>query len=404
MVVAVATTPSETMKMAQEEQPEVVLIDDALGAETALALMQTIADEMPQAAVVAIIPAGKMDYAREAMLAGARAFVPRPFTGADLLSTIRQAHQLEAKRRTQRKAPTAHTDGAAPASGQVIAVYSPKGGVGRTMLSANLGVALRQATGKRVVVVDGHIQFGEVGLALNARSNYTIVDLLTHLEEMDVELMNAVLASHTSGVKALLSSSRIESMSAVPATAFNQIFGVLRDTNDFIVVDTWPVLDENTLSVLEAADRILLVITQDLATLRNAKLFLELGESVFPKHKISIVLNKYSPKGGLAFEAVQQTMGLPIAITLPDDPGLVPFSINRGIPFVMSHSKTVLSRRMTELAQGLQADTLAGTVSDGGSSLTYLNGSDAEPPRSTTTPTGAKQSRPGFMGMLRAKR
>ena len=129
----------------------------------------------PAAAVVMMSVQGEADYLRRSMLAGAREFLVKPFSSDELTASIRQVSARErdkqsrmaGRRHGRGRRERSGADGEPGEPGQVVAVFSPKGGVGRTTVAVNLAVAAATELGKKVVLIDGSFQFGDVGVLLN---------------------------------------------------------------------------------------------------------------------------------------------------------------------------------------------------------------------------------------------
>ncbi|MFQ5593335.1 MAG: AAA family ATPase [Anaerolineae bacterium] len=353
-LVGTATSSSQTLAAVRDTQPEIILIDEALGDTNTLALMQDLVTRNPALTLIAVTRDGHMDYVRQAMLAGARGFVTTPLANGELSQALGQIRRLELTRRNQIEPETPARQHAA--QGTVIAIYSPKGGVGKTTLAANLSVVLARRTHQRVVVVDNNPQFGHLGLVLNVHANYNLMDLLSRSDDLDLELVEGMVTSHASGVHVLLSPTEIERADAFPPQAVSNLLSMLRTMYDWIIVDSWPVLTESTLDVLEAADRVLLMLVPDITCLRDTKQFFELIESLdFPLSKFDIIVNR-ATVGGLDREAIEEGLRRKVAMEIPQDDPLVTYSLNRGVPLVISHKRSPVSKAVGQLAGRFTTD------------------------------------------------
>lgn len=353
-LVGTATSPSQALTTTRNTEPDIVLVDETLGDTSTLALMEDMATRYPALTVVAMTREGHMDFARQAMLAGARGFVTFPSADDELPQALRQIHNLEWTRRSR---PTVEpTEPRRRAGGKVIAVYSPKGGVGKTTLSVNLGVALADQGDERVALMDANPQFGHLGLVLNVHANYNLMDLISQSEEMDPELIEGMMASHSSGVEVLLAPSEIERADAFPSGTMAELVSNLRTMFDWVVVDTWPVLSESTLDVLETSDQVLLPMIPDITCLRDTRQFLDLAESLnFSLNKFDIIVNR-ATEGGLDQSAIEDALKRKVVLEIPQDDPLVTHSLNRGIPLVTSHTRSPVSKAVRHLTEWLGSD------------------------------------------------
>jgi len=361
------------------DSPDIVLLD--LRLPDSMSFLELLAEEYPATAPIVLLSAKEMPQLQQALLAGARGFnlIPStddelfqsalayaksilgfslvPCTEEDLLTTMRQVYAAELERR-QRQLIESTTLAAAEAAaqGEVIAVSGIKGGVGRTFIAVNLAVALAQESGEPVALVEGHAGLGDVALLLNAHPPHALVDLVTDPRELDSELMSGALVTHASGIKVLFATRTIEDGPRMTPQLLAAALYHLRQMVRYVVVDTAPIVNEMLSEVLASADVVLVVTTPEVSSLRRAMLLLQAARSDdFPTEKLRLILNREGISGGISRADIAQRSQIPIAIALPDDAGLVTYSINRGVPVVQSHPKSLLARRIRELAKQLAA-------------------------------------------------
>ncbi len=291
------------------------------------------------------------DCLRRSMLAGAREFLVKPFSGEELVLAIRRVYE-----RADRTPVAAQPAPATPDSrgGWVIAVFSPKGGVGRTTLACNLAIALKLEQDQTVALVDCSLPFGDVGVVLNLQPTKTVVDLLPHVASLDGDLLHDLLLRHASGVDVLLAPTRPEMAELVTADSLKAILAKLRESYDYVVVDTAPTFQDTSLAVLDLADRIVVPLTLELTAIKNVRLFLEVAQALgYPSDKVQVVLNKADSPSGISPGDVAQRLGRPIAVRIPTDPKTATYAVNQGTPFVQANRKSPLSRSVFELARSL---------------------------------------------------
>jgi pilus assembly protein CpaE len=301
---------------------------------------------------------GEADYLRRSMLAGAREFLIKPFSSDELISSIRRVYELGASRRQAMPsaapaAPTRTAQERAPEEmGKVMAVFSPKGGVGCSTVAINLAIALHQAQKAQVVVVDSSLQFGDVAVLLNLQANRSLADLAPHIDEMDQELLNHVILAHPSGIRALLAPPRPEMADLIAPGTLNTILEKLRHVCDYIVVDTPNTLSDVTLTVLDAAHRVLLITTPDIPAIKNAKLFFEVTEALeYARDKTILILNKADRHASIRSEDIQASIKHPVAAQLPLDERTAMASANQGVPFMMSAPNSPLAQATLALGR-----------------------------------------------------
>src|SRR4051794_2003784 len=305
-VIDTAGTGAEAIEKARQVQPDVVLMDINMPDMDGLRATEIINAELPGVAVIIMSVQGEQDYLRRAMLAGAREFLVKPCTGDELVDSIRKVYRLEAnKRRVMGQyqfVPPGGAGGGEEGSdqGRIFCVFSPKGGVGCTVLATNLAVALKQTTNKKVALVDGNLVFGNVDVMLNVISNKTINDVVSRIDQLDEELLRDVMVTHSSGVRVLLAPQQPELAELVTADHMRRILLELRQAYDYVIVDTWPSFQETVLAILDLADRILLMMTLELPAIKHVKQFLEIQEKLgYPADKVLLVLNRADSKLGI---------------------------------------------------------------------------------------------------------
>jgi pilus assembly protein CpaE len=338
-VVAMARTGKEGVQLAKDQKPNVILMDINMPDMDGIQATQLIIKDVPSAQIIIVSVQSDTDYLRRAMLAGARDFLSKPPPADELVNTIRRLGQVsrETEQRAAAPPPTAAAPGGGHrggSQGKVIAVYSPKGGVGCTSIATNLAVALLGDDSK-VVIVDGNTQFGDVGVFFNLQGKTSLANVVEHTDEMDAEFVQSVLVAHASGVKVLLGPPTPEDAELVTAPLLKKTLDGLRDHFNWVIVDTAAVLRELELGIFDASDRIVLVATPDIPALANCKKFFDLAEKLeYPGEKIVLVLNKVDRKSGIQPASVEETLKHPVKGQILSDEKTVLNSINSGVPFV----------------------------------------------------------------------
>ena len=201
-VVGVARTGREAIEIAQEVEPDVILMDINMPDMDGIAATEAIRQKKPFVQVVILSVQGDQNYMRRAMLAGARDFLTKPPMGDELISAIRRAGTMAHQEKAKGSATRAVTNSGllsvpsiSSSQGKIITVYSPKGGTGCTTLAVNLGIALHNDE-TRSVIVDGNLQFGDASIFINEQGKNTILDLVSIAEELDPEIVGDVMVKH----------------------------------------------------------------------------------------------------------------------------------------------------------------------------------------------------------------
>ncbi len=368
-VVNTAATGEEGVQLARELVPHVVIMDINLPGMDGITATEQIAREVPTAQIIILSVQGETGYMRRAMAAGARDFLVKPPSGDELMATIRRVYEI-GRAQAARMAPVQPV-ATGPAGrpvperrGQLVVVFSPKGGVGCTTVAVNLAIALqtRLGVGQKVAIMDGSFQFGDVGVMLNLQATRSIADLAVRVEELDTDLLTSVLTPHPSGVKALLAPPNPEAAEAFLGTdggmaegsrRIGAILDGLLSEFDIVVVDTWSLLNELTLTFLDRAELILLVVTPLIPDIKDARHFLELANRLgYPREKIGLVINHADRKTGLRLDQIERAL-IPSLAHIPYDERAGVVAANRGLPIATEEASRPIGQAFVHLAAGV---------------------------------------------------
>jgi pilus assembly protein CpaE len=370
-VVGSAASGSESLTMAAKMLPDVVLMDINMPDMDGIAATEKLSAQVPTAAVVMMSVQGEADYLRRSMLAGAREFLVKPFSSDELTASIRQVYTRERDKQSRMSAmPVASgtSGGAATASddggqlGQVIAVFSPKGGVGRTTVAVNLAVAAATELGKSVVLMDGSFQFGDVGVLLNLNpKNKSIADLVPELEAGDPELsLDTFVINHSAGIRVLLAPPSPEMAELITPAGVKRVLEALRKGHDLVVVDCTSWFNETTLAILDAADVVLTMLSLEITSIKNMRLFLEVADQLgYEQNKIKLVLNRADSSLGIRVSDVESSIGRKVDHTIVSDGRSVVYALNRGVPFFLSNREAQVSQDILRLAQAVAGERVS---------------------------------------------
>jgi pilus assembly protein CpaE len=356
-VVGTAANGREGVELASKLQPDVVLMDINMPEMDGIAASEAISMQSPNIQVVMMSVQGEADYLRRSMLAGAREFLIKPFSGEELVTSIHRVYQFAATRRLAvAPPPTTPSPTVAPPpppkGGKVVAVFGTKGGCGSSTIAVNLAVALRDETKERVAIVDANFEFGDVGVLLNLPNNRTIADLAGEKAEIDEEVLDGTMASHSSAIKVLLAPPRPELAELVRPEHLKRIMELLVKSYEYIVIDMWKSFRESIIFLLDQADIIVLVSTTDIPAIKNAKLFFELTEQLeYPAEKTLFVLNKEDGRSGISAKDIEASIKHPVGALIPKDERTTASAINRGVPFVSAQKTLPLSQAVSNLAR-----------------------------------------------------
>jgi pilus assembly protein CpaE len=345
LAVAWVSQPDLAPARARDLAPHIILVDDLAGTDLP-ALIGQLSAGAPGAGVIALVPAEAMDLARQALLAGALAFITKPVQRDDLLAALRQV--------ASRRALSAEEQPNGVGLGRVVVFCGSKGGTGRTTLAVNTSISLRQAANRPVVLVDADFAAPAIDVALNLRDERCLVDLLPKLARLDPQLIEGVLASHSSGIQVLLAPPPSEPLPDITMPQLQQLLLWLRRMFPWVVIDLGLPIDALAFGFLDAADHVLMSAMPEMIGLRNARRMIDdFRARGYSEDKVWLVLNRADMAGGLRVGDVEGHLGLKVRFQIPNDQSLATDTVNRGVPLVLTHRRSPLAAAYQELARQL---------------------------------------------------
>jgi pilus assembly protein CpaE len=374
-VVGAARSGKEGIQLSLELDPDVVLMDINMPDIDGISATETIRQKSPHIQVVILSVQGDQNYMRRAMLAGARDFLTKPPMGDELVAAVRRGGEMSHSERSKNKQPrmaaspglgvNAPIGGASFVQGKVITVYSPKGGTGCTTLAANMAIALHNDE-TRVVLVDANLQYGDVAMFFNEQGKNTVLDIAPRVDELDPDILEEIMIKHeASGIHILAAPQRPEQAEKVSAEQFSKVINYLRQLYAYVVVDTASILTDVVLSAIDVSDAIILVTTQDIPAIKNARLFLDLIQTLgVDRERIIFVMNKYDKRIGITPDRVGENLKQKIHAVIPLDERVVIPAVNRGVPFMLDNKTQPVAKGIFGLAEAVRAQLAALDVNE----------------------------------------
>lgn len=357
-VIAQAGTGEQAVEMAKQHRPDIILMDINMPGLDGIAASQAIVQSVPTAQIVIMSVQSEADYLRRAMLAGARDFLMKPFSGDELISAIRRVHEMRPSGAESAPVPepsrpeTVEKSKPLNQETHIISVYSPKGGIGCSTIAVNLAVALANK-GHKTLLIDGSLQFGDVSVMLNMKPATSILDLIERMADLDEDLISSVVMPHKkSGLNVLLAPPRPEMADLVTDEHMRKLLGKLRNLFEFVIIDTSASLDDVALAMLDSSDRIYLVTQQSLPSLKNVSRFFDLAETLdYERDKVTLIVNRASKKLGISVKDISDTLKRPVLTTIPVDDDVVSQAVDQGQPLVLGrHKNRAISNSLRNLA------------------------------------------------------
>lgn len=250
--------------------------------------------------------------------------------------------------------------------GQIISVFSTKGGSGKSVMAVNLAVTLAENSDRPVVLIDGHLQFGDVSVMLKLAPRHTVVDAVSQLDRLDPSMVASLLTDHTeSNLKVLPAPMEPSFADQITGDQMVRLINIVRQYAGFVIIDLPAFFNETVLGIIENSDEVILVAGLDIPNIKNVKIGLStLGLLNVPHEKMHLVLNRADSKVKLDVGEVEKTLGVSAAARIPSDV-VVPISVNKGHPVVLSAPRSGVAREIQKLAErfldGAIAETSTGS-------------------------------------------
>jgi pilus assembly protein CpaE len=235
-------------------------------------------------------------------------------------------------------------------AGTIYAVFPAKGGVGATTVATNLAGAL-QARGERTCLVDLNLNMGDVLAFLDLAGGYSIADVIGNMGRLDRELLDATLLRHGSGIHVLAQSHRIEESDRVDAEAIAQLLQFLRQHFGAVVLDGLRSFDDVSVAAVDASDQIVLLVSQEVPAVRDAKRCVGLFKRLGSEGKLKLVVNRYQKVNDINLSVIAETVGLPVAATIANDYPSVIRAVNKGVLLRDDSSRGPVGRDIDDLVK-----------------------------------------------------
>jgi pilus assembly protein CpaE len=359
-VVGIASSGQEGVRLAQSLSPDIVLMDINMPDMDGLTATTLIATESPDAQIIIMTIQNESTYIQQAMVAGARAFLSKPVSIDDLYATIRNIYE---RRRPKTYRPEEPEESHVPEA-HIIMVYSPQAGAGTTTIATNLAASLMRKEAS-VLLMDCNLYFGDVGTFLNVPARNTIADWAVIVDDVDMETVHNMVATHASGLKVLLAPRTPPEADAVKVDQVITLIKQIRTSFDFIVIDTATHLDELNVALFDLAEQILLICTPTLPAVKNVRNILDLLDAwhidankvqiVFNRVNVELVKAKITP----AAQSIEHSLQRKAIAAIPIDERRMLSAINRGIAVVAKDRSQSPAKELIALAEVVR-ETLIG--------------------------------------------
>ncbi|MFE8884698.1 CpaE family protein [Pseudarthrobacter enclensis] len=341
-------SPDDILRQQVGEPPEVLILGPGLAREDALKFAAVLDLQYPEVSIV-LVAEDNGELALQAMRSGIRDILPPAADMEQIRALVERASLAAAGRRRGLAPNTAERPTAE--GGRVVAVMSPKGGVGKTTVASNLAIGLGQVAPMSVVLVDLDLQFGDIASGLMLDPEFTISDAVVGAASQDAMVLKTYLSIHPGNIYALCAPRNPIDMDKISGEHISNLLRQLRTEFQYVVVDTAPGLGEHVLATLEQSTDAVWVCGMDVPSIRGLRTgFQILSELDLLPDNRHVVLNMADRRTGLTVQDVEATIGAPVDVVLPRSRA-VPFSTNKGVPLLQDGSRDAAAKGLRQLVE-----------------------------------------------------
>lgn len=347
------------LELAKLNKPDAVITDVMMPEINGYEVTRLLRREIEFATVPIIILTAQTELQDKlkSFEAGADAYLTKPFAPAELLARLKAL--LKRIEVAETSVSNKSADTAQLQSGKLIVVHSLRGGIGCSSLAVNLAVELSMLWRKPAVLLDLTMVAGQVALMLNSTLKRTWADVARFSpEELDQEILDSVISKHESGLAFIAAPTFPTEAETISAETLGAAIRLLKKGHDYIVSDVPHNFDEITIETLDIADLIMLVVSQDMASIRAASAALDTYTKLnYPPEKIKLVINSTFQNHGLAKEKIEAALSKPAMVTIPFTPDSFVQAINSGQPLVYSKPDEPIVGLLEDLAFHISRDS-----------------------------------------------
>jgi pilus assembly protein CpaE len=338
---------------AQIAEHQLAIVDVVGGSKSAVDVCREIRST-PSLAAIPVLCVGQSDDVEERIRfleAGADDVMAKPFDARELEARV-EALLLRFQRSKDLSSIVSNDGLTMTRQRRTVAVHSPRGGVGTTTIATNVAMVAARQKPDRVVLVDLHLQFGQVATHLNLPVRQSLADVVREEAAMrEPELLRTYATRHDSGLHVLAAPTSPELAELITAAHVDRILTTLLDSYDSVVIDAGSWLDERTMTAFEHAEAVIFTVCPEIGAIKALHGLLDyLSEAGSVASKATYVLNNQFGREMLKLRDVESALGTQVAIELPYDPFIYLKAVNEGVPIVLGAARSPAADRLTKLA------------------------------------------------------
>ena len=347
-VVAGAGYGEDAAAIAAEAQPEIVVAAVEEPVEDALRTIGQLTATLPQAVIVGYSSLTEMRLIRQVLQSGIRDLLPRPLDQSELLAALdatEGAPPVSATTPSEAPAPTP-----VPTRGTVMAVFGAKGGIGKSTIATSLSASIALDTDRSVLVMDMDTRFGDIAIMLDMEPRFTISDVAEHANSLERDSFRRALMEHESGAFVLAAPKHPSEWANVTADQMKAIVEFAAHQFDYVILDTPGTFNDIVATSIEVADRVLVVSSLDMASIKDTVHMLDLLEAEgYPQERLLLVINQVNRATTVKVTDVPRIVHQDVFWSIPYDEHVL-LANSLGSPIVMTRPKSAAAKQLRALA------------------------------------------------------
>ena len=299
--------------------------------------------------VLGVAQSDSLDERIGLLEAGADEVLTRPFQSAELLARV-EAVSLQAQRGADgSRGPRVIGD---TQGRRMIAVFSPKGGVGTTTIATNLALLAAERLPGKVLLVDMDLSFGQVASHLNLRPKQTLLELIRDEGALhEVDLFRTYTVQLPGGLHVLPAAPTPSLAGLIRAEHVDLAMARAMEAYEVVVVDAGTSMDERHATVFGRADTVIVPVLPEIPALNAVHVLIDqLSETGSLGAQTMFVLNNAFARELLKRVDIEGALGAKISVDLPYDPIVYLKAVNEGVPVVLGSPKSAPAEKLRVLA------------------------------------------------------
>jgi len=317
--------------------PSAIIITLGANSERDTILIRKLGAACPGTVIIIAARNASPASVMSGLRAGAREFLQLPVNPEELKTVLTRIAEF-----------CTAPEGERGGRGQVVSVFSTKGGAGTSFIATNTAAAVEAQT----LLIDLNLQGGDVDSYLNKEPRYSITDLVKNRLRLDDSLVASYVTPHSAHLALLAAPLEAHEADDIRPEHVSEMLHLLRGRYACIFLDLQHIFDPITVAALDQSDDILLVMTMDIPGIRNTKRALKIFDRIgYPRRKTHIIVNRWGKHIDAELKKVEHHLGERIAGFVPNDYRKVMDSINLGQPLVESDPSSKIAIEIKRISR-----------------------------------------------------